>query len=368
METPSLSVSQAISLCNSLLSDLSFHIEGEVANFSISRGKFVFFDLKDEQQEARLGCFMMAYQLSSPLEDGMRVVLDGKPSLYQKSGQFRITVTRVTPKGEGSVKRAFELLVRKLQEEGLFAKERKRLLPRYVTRVGIISSADAAGFGDFKKIAFQRLQGVEFILINVAVQGNDAEPEICQAFDYLNSYFSLDAIALLRGGGSMEDLQAFNSEQVARAITRSKAPVLVGVGHERDITIADYCADIRASTPSNAAQLLLPEESQVREYVVRLTQDGKRKVEQTIHSRRDKTITTCQYTARAVQFNVQQTKMVVQNLVKTINAISPQATLQRGYSVTQAADGTIITSVNQVTPTAAIITHVSDGKIISVTT
>src|SRR5690606_8551447 len=145
---PTISVSQAITLCNGLLQDVTFRIEGEVANYSLSRGKFVFFDLKDEQAESRLSCFMMAYQLSMPLEDGMRVIIEGRPGLYPKNGGFRISVRRVMLQGEGNLKRAFELLKKRLETEGLFAPERKRTLPRFPEKVGIISSRDAAGFRD----------------------------------------------------------------------------------------------------------------------------------------------------------------------------------------------------------------------------
>ena len=364
--TPSLRVSQAISLCNSLLTDLSLKIEGEVANFSINRGKFVFFDLKDEEEEARISCFMMAFNLSTPIEDGMRVIIEGRPGLYQKNGQFRITVNRIEPKGQGSVKRAFELLSKKLEGEGLFASERKRTLKKYVQTVGIISSSEAAGFGDFKTIALQRLPGIQFILANVAVQGRDAESEICKAFDHLNSYYSLDAIVLIRGGGSMEDLHAFNSELVARAIVRSKAPVIVGVGHERDITIADFCADIRAATPSNAAQLLLPTLDEVKDLVIKLTQQGRREVEKTIQYQKEKTLYTCEKNLQKIQTLIEHKQQKVEHLIKNISSISPEQTLKRGYSITFLSNGSLLTDTNQASKGEQITTLLTNGEIQSV--
>jgi exodeoxyribonuclease VII large subunit len=364
---PVLRVGQAITICNTLLSELEFAIEGEVASFSLSRGKFVFFDLKDEQEEARLACFMMAYQMPFPLEVGMRIVVRGRAGLYQKSGQFRISVTNVEARGEGSLKRAYELLRLKLQEEGLFATDRKRLLPRFAEKVGIISSVDGAGFGDFQTIAFQRLPGVKFILANVAVQGKDAETEIVQAFDYLNSSYALDVIVLIRGGGSIEDLHAFNSEPVARAIVRSKAPVVVGVGHERDITIADFCADVRAATPSNAAQLLLPTKEEVEGLVSRLTQEGQRRVERAVQGQRDRVAFTLTRLKQQLQYSVQSKRQRVESLLRTIEVLSPQATLLRGYSITSTADGKSLTP-ERAKSGVSITTRLADAVIQSIIT
>ena len=357
-----LQVSQFIELCNSLFAELPVMVEGEVANYSISRGKFVFFDLKDEAQEARVSCFMMAHQLSSPLEDGMRVVAHGRPGLYQKSGQFRLSCQRVEAKGEGSVKRAFELLKAKLEQEGLFATERKRRLPRFAQRVGIISSSEAAGFGDFKKIAFSRLPGVRFYMANAAVQGVDAEREITQAFDALNG-LPLDAIVLIRGGGSMEDLHAFNSEAVARAICRSKAPVLVGVGHERDITIADYCADVRAATPSNAAQILLPAKEEVLQEALSLTHNGRLRVETALRARRDAVKFRIASQRQSLLNALSQYRLKAVGAIKSVEALSPEATLRRGFSITRDAAGKPLTHVSQAKPGQAITTIVQDGRI-----
>ena len=357
-----LRVSQFISLVNSLLNELPTQVEGEVANFTVSREKFIFFDLKDESEVARLSCFMMTYQLSSPLEDGMRVVVQGQPGLYQKNGQFRLSVTAVEPVGQGSVKRSFDLLKLKLQSEGLFASERKRRLPRFAQQVGIITSVAAAGLGDFKTIAWQRLPGVHYVLANVAVQGNDAVTEICQAFDYLNSHFQLDAIVLIRGGGSMEDLHAYNSEPVARAIVRSKAPVIVGVGHERDITIADFCADVRAATPSNAAQLLVPTLEEVHSMVIHLIGEGKRKVEQAIISNTEKTRYRFETIHNQIVYCIEQCRAKIQAQINTIEAISPQKTLARGYTLTKDSNGKLINSVDQTYQNQLIITTFSHGK------
>jgi exodeoxyribonuclease VII large subunit len=364
---PVLRVYEAIGVCNELFSGLSMSVEGEVANYSLSRGKFVFFDLKDEKEDARLSCFMMVHQLSAPLEDGMRIVVHARPGLYQKNGQFRLSVSGVEFKGEGSVKRAFELLKSKLEAEGLFAAGRKRLLPRYVERVAIISSEDAAGFGDFCTIAFARLPGVQFCLANVAVQGKDAESEICAAFDYVNGHTDTDVIVLIRGGGSMEDLHAFNGEPVARAIVRSKVPVLVGVGHERDVTIADFCADVRASTPSNAAQILLPTRDEVREYVEKLTVSGRIQVERTIQLTRERTVHRVERLDQHMRTALESYRIAVRNRLKSIEGLSPESTLKRGYTLTRTSSGELLTSSHGAKPGTKLVTQFMDGRLESTT-
>lgn len=236
-------------------------IEGEVASFKLNQGKFIFFDIKDEQ--ASVGCFMMAFQLRVPLEDGMKVIVSGSPKLT-KWGKFSLTVRSVRPSGEGAIKKSFELLKKKLELEGLFAPERKRALPALPQRIGVISSTQAAGYGDFIKILDDRWGGLRVDVAHVQVQGADAPDQMIRALEYFNSQEELpEVIVLLRGGGSADDLLAFSDERLVRAIAASRVPTLVGVGHEQDETLADYAADVRAATPSNAAQLLVPDRREI---------------------------------------------------------------------------------------------------------
>jgi exodeoxyribonuclease VII large subunit len=358
-----LSVGQAILFLNTVLGDFALQIEGEVAGFTVNQGKFVFFDIKDEEQEARLSCFMMAYQLTVPLQDGMKVRVDGAPRLHQKSGKFSITAQRVQPIGEGSLKRAFLLLQQKLEAEGLFVAGRKRALPKYPTRVGVISSRDAAGYGDFMRLAQERLPGVTFVFAHCAVQGDGAVESLVAALDHLNECAELDAVVLIRGGGSMEDLHAFNSEPLARAIARSKAPVVVGVGHERDVTIADYCADVRAATPSNAAQLLLPTKEEVLAAVQQTTAQMARVISSHIgrlgsqleEYRRNR----YQGALRMIQLQESQ----LQNRVELISAYAPQRILERGYTITTDKAGRVVRTVQAAPVGAALTTRLSDGCI-----
>lgn len=362
---PLFQVGEAITFINTLFGELDLKVEGEIANVNLSRGKFLFFDLKDEHEEARLSCFAMAYQLSSPLEEGMRVHVTGRPGLYRKNGQFRLSVLRVDPVGEGSLKRAFELLKLKLEKEGLFDQSRKRSLPRIPERVGIISSVEAAGYGDFMRIAEQRLPGVHFVVTHVAVQGVNAEREIIAAFDYLNSHEDLDIIVLIRGGGSIEDLHAFNSELVARAIVRSRTPVIVGVGHEKDITIADFCADVRAATPSNAAQILLPTKEEIVQEVKSDLLALSLQLTQRIANHQALVHTMLQGMFTDIQHSAIIAKERATSLLHTLAALSPHAVLARGFTITYGPGGKVIHKVNQVHRGIALKTQLSDGTISS---
>jgi exodeoxyribonuclease VII large subunit len=241
-------------------------VEGEVSDFRLSQGKWVSFDLKDEEEESVLKCFMTVWQMKIPLEDGMRVVIKGYPKVYERYGQFKMNVQEAVPVGEGALAKAYVLLKKKLEDEGLFADSHKRTLPRFPERIGLITSREAAAFGDFVRILNNRFGGVQVDHAHVHVQGKLAVEEILGAFVYFNKLPASkrpDVLVLTRGGGGLEDLHAFNDEQVARAVFQSKIPVVVGVGHERDESLCDYTADVRASTPSNAAERVVPESREV---------------------------------------------------------------------------------------------------------
>jgi exodeoxyribonuclease VII large subunit len=264
IEGNTLSVSQYLELVNLALrqvpaSDIA--IEGEVSDFRVAQGKWVSFDLKDEKEQAVLKCFMTTWQLTSQIEDGMRIRVKGYPKVYERFGTLKLNVQEVEPVGEGALKRAYELLKKKLENEGLFDQARKRLLPRFPSRVGLITSRDAAAYGDFLRVLNNRWGGILIQFVHVHVQGSEAVSEIVNAFEHFNSLTDDDrpeVLVLTRGGGGLEDLHAFNDEQVARAVYASKIPVVCGVGHERDESLCDFVADVRASTPSNAAERVTP--------------------------------------------------------------------------------------------------------------
>lgn len=241
-------------------------IEGEVADYKVSQGKWVNFDLKDEKTEAKISCFSTVFQLTTPLASGMRIQAKGYPKVFERFGKLSFNVDEVTPVGEGALQKAYELLKKKLADEGLFDVPRKRAIPQFPETIGLITSKEAAAYGDFMRILGNRWGGVTVLHTPVHVQGQFAVPEILAAFAVFNAMppeEQPDVIVLTRGGGSLEELHAFNDEQVARAVFRSLVPVVVGVGHERDESLCDFVADVRASTPSNAAERVVPDRRDV---------------------------------------------------------------------------------------------------------
>lgn len=228
-------------------------LTGEVASFKVNQGKWVFFDLKDE--ESSVSCFMALWDLRMPIEDGMKVIVRGTPKVT-KWGKFSFTVSKIQPVGEGSLKKSFEILKKKLAEEGLFNPEKKREIPKGLSKIGVISSTQAAGYADFIKILNARWGGIKVLVAHTQVQGMDAPEQIIRALRYFNERSEVEAIVIIRGGGSADDLSCFNDEKLVREIAGSKIPVMTGIGHEVDESLADLAADVRASTPSNAAELL----------------------------------------------------------------------------------------------------------------
>jgi len=232
-------------------------IAGEVSSFKINQNKWVFFDLKE--MDSNLGCFMSIYQLKTPLEDGMLIKVRCTPKIT-KWGKFSLTIRSFEPVGEGSLKKSFELLYSKLEKEGLFLESKKRMLTKYPKKIGLITSKQAAAYNDFVTIINQRWSGLTIDHIQVQVQGETAGEQIISAIKQFNHKSEqYDAIVVIRGGGSQEDLQTFNTEPLVRAISASKIPTVVAIGHEDDVCLAELASDIRATTPTNAAHVITPD-------------------------------------------------------------------------------------------------------------
>jgi len=266
-----IQVADYLSLLNTVLHEQvpsnELLIEGEVSDYRVAQQKWVSFDLKDEKAGAVLKCFATIWQITQPIEDGMRVHVKGFPKMYERFGTLKLNVQSIEPVGEGALKRAYDLLKKKLEQEGLFDPSRKRTCPRFPKKIGLITSRDAAAYGDFLRILNNRWGGVEIVHAHVHVQGREAVAEIVEAFSTFSSLPILerpDVLVLTRGGGGLEDLHAFNDEQVARAVYQSSIPVVVAVGHERDESLADFVADVRASTPSNAAERIVPSRADIK--------------------------------------------------------------------------------------------------------
>ena len=238
----------------------SIWIRGELSNFTAHHSGHMYFTLKDEQ--CQIKCVMWKeynVNLFFTPQDGMMVLAQGDITVYERAGQYQLRVLQLQPVGIGDLQLAFERLKEKLAQEGLFDKEHKKSIPTYPERIGVISSPVGAAIQDIITIVNRRFPGTQIILYPVKVQGDGAAGEITQAIDDFNAFGDVDVLILTRGGGSLEDLWAFNEEVVARAIFRSEIPVISAVGHEVDFTIADFVADVRAPTPSVAGELVVPE-------------------------------------------------------------------------------------------------------------
>ena len=331
----------------------SVMITGEVASFKVNQGKWVFFDLKDETTS--VSCFMTLWSLRVPLEDGMKVTVRAVPKLT-KWGKFSLTVDAVKPVGEGSLKKAYELLKKKLAKEGLFDEAKKRKIPEDLTRVGVISSTGAAGYADFIKIVNARWGGMKVEVAHTQVQGMDAPDQIIKALKYFNEHGEVQIIAILRGGGSADDLSCFNDERLVREIAASKIPVICGIGHEVDESLADLAADVRASTPSNAAELLTKDKKEEKEKLVKvmslLGQTFVRKVEQTKNENHDRVakigrgLTTKfieplkvanrdKITAmmKAIRDEYEKKRVLLEQKKKVLSVLNPEDALARGYAI-----------------------------------
>ncbi|MBC7746566.1 exodeoxyribonuclease VII large subunit [Pedobacter sp.] len=344
MEHTPLKVSDCIALINQTL-EYAYPVvlvEGEVSSFKVNQGKYVFFDLKDET--GTLNCFMTVYQLRTPLEDGMKVRVVAAPKLTQW-GRFSLTVRDVQPVGEGSLKRSFELLRAKLEKEGLFAPERKRRLPVMPHRIGVVSSTQAAGYADFINILNARWGGLEVIVAHTLVQGISAPRQIVKAIEHFNQMAEPpEVIALIRGGGSADDLAAFNDEPLVRAIASSRVPIIVGVGHETDTSLADLVADVSAVTPTNAAQLLVPDQKDIERAVNDDVRQMLLLMQRHILAVRQHTDEVLGMSLRRIVRSYEYQVGRVSELSAVLRQLNPRAALNRGYAIVKNAQGLVIGS------------------------
>lgn len=330
---PTFKVSDFLAVVNQSL-DMAFgvvEVEGEVASFKVNHQKYVFFDLKDDT--GSVGCFMTVWQMRSPIEDGMKVVVRAVPKVTQW-GKFSLTISEIRPIGEGSLKKSFELLKAKLDKEGLFDEVRKRSLPEMPSLVAVISSTGAAGYADFMKIAGQRFGGVKFAVANVQVQGMESPKQIVRAIEYFNQLAELpEVIVIVRGGGSADDLATFNDEPLVRAIVSSRVPILTGIGHETDESLSDLAADKAAVTPTNAAQILLPDKAVLIDNIDRKLRLASAHIEQVIEQSQsdiDKIMTSG---FRSVQERMTEAEQQLKHMEQMLRVVDPRAVLERGYAL-----------------------------------
>jgi exodeoxyribonuclease VII large subunit len=306
-------------------------IVGELANFRISKNRWVYFDLKDEN--CTLKFFGTVYQLPGPLEEGMLLKVKGQPRLHNTYG-FSINIQSIMPAGEGTIKRAAELLKAKLTKEGLFELARKRILPYPPERIGLITSKQSAAYSDFIKILKSRWSGLDIELIDVQVQGELAASQIIEAIEQFNAATRPpDALVVIRGGGSPEDLATFNTEPVTRAIARSRAPTLVAIGHERDVSLCELAADQRSSTPSNAAEMLTPDRKQMQSEFSAISKQLRAYMLHRFTSLSKELKQRSTDMESNLKHQLNQAVAVIESKRQLLEAFNPSSILSRGYAV-----------------------------------
>jgi exodeoxyribonuclease VII large subunit len=409
----------------------SLWVEGEISNFATAPSGHCYFTLKDANAQLSAVMFRgVAAKVNFKVADGQQVVARGDISVYERRGQYQIVITQLQPKGLGALQLAFEQLKQKLAAEGLFESARKKTLPALPRRIGVVTSPTGAAVRDFLNILTRRYPNRHVIINPVRVQGDGAAQEIATAIDEFNALDLVDVIVITRGGGSLEDLWAFNEEVVARAIARSRIPTISAVGHEIDFTIADFVADLRAPTPSAAAELVVRAKdelfTELRQFQKRLDYDlrfrlseARRRLADCVLRRpgelvrqyqqrvddldhrlvratdslldtlrnRLKTATGAlklltpqtfvrQFRERVEAHERRLTTALARHrqtirhrlgaLIGKLELLSPKSTLARGYSITRTADGRIVKTVRAVKPGQALRTLVTDGEFDSV--
>lgn len=338
----------------------SVTIEGELANFRISKNRWVYFDIKDDLASVKF--FGTVYNLPGPLEEGMMLRVTGTPRLHPLYG-FSVTIQAIALSGEGTIKKAFELLMQKLTVEGLFADERKRALPYPPQHIGLITSGESAAYADFVKIIGARWGGVRIDVADVQVQGEPAAGQIVRAIEYFNTLGEPpEVLVIIRGGGSADDLQTFNTEIVTRAVAASRIPTLVAIGHENDTSLAELAADVRGSTPSNAAELLVPDRAQILTVLKAVRAEiGRLLSASVVAGKKDITLQK-ELLHHTVENLLDQQREEIQYSRKMLELLNPHAILKRGYAVVR-SNNTVIRSSRAVRAGAALEIVLSDGNI-----
>ena len=359
-------------------------VRGEVSNYKCYPSGHHYFSLKDEQGSIR--CVMFrgdAARLRFKPVNGLSVIAYGRVSVYPRDGQYQLYCTQLMEDGRGALDRAFEELKKKLEAQGLFDPAKKQPLPAYPGRIALVTSPAGAAVRDMIRILRQRWPLTEVLVVPVRVQGEGAAEEIASAIHQVNNRDDIDLIITGRGGGSREDLWAFNEEPVAWAIALSNIPVISAVGHEPDVTISDYVADLRASTPSNAAELAVPDQQQERQRLegltlrlrqameVQLDRDRKelRRLEQSrvlrnpvavVDDQRMRLDGVQRRLAMALERTLRRGRVELAGLAGRVDAMSPLKVLSRGYAIAK-AEGRAVTTVEQVQPGQAMDVLVADG-------
>ncbi len=365
----------------------ALYVRGEISNYKAYPSGHHYFSLKDGEGAIRCVMFKReAMSLRFRPENGMKVIAFGRVAVFPRDGQYQLYCTSLTPEGVGDLHLAFEQLKQKLYADGLFDPAHKKPIPKFPKRIALITSSAGAAVRDMLRILGARWPMAEVFLLPVRVQGVEAPGEICAAVAWANQHQVADLIITGRGGGSMEDLWAFNDENVARTIYHSAIPVISAVGHEPDVTIADFVADLRAATPSNAAELAVPDQNEVavwlRQMEGRLAQAMGRKLESArkdldraarcralqdpmnyVDDKRMVLDYQREKLAAGLNASLNRERQRFGQLASKLDALSPLKVLGRGYAIPQKTDGGVVRSVSDVAPGDGLKLRVADGEI-----
>jgi len=315
-------------------------VEGEISSFRVAKNRWVYFDIKDEY--ATLRCFGTVYMLPGPLQDGMMVRIVCTPRLHPQFN-FSLNIRSIVPVGKGELAKAAELVYKKLEAEGLFTQERKRTVQYPPRKVALISSVESAGYADFVKVSGARWPYMQIDAYDVLVQGASAPEQIIQRITDINqSSTDYDAVVLIRGGGSVEDLSAFSDERVVRAVAGSRVPTCVAIGHEVDESLVELVCDLRGSTPSNLAELMIPDQTSERAWVA----SSFARLNGALGSVLQKANSSIENTEEHLQHRLRQLfsreKEHLIFLATTLELLNPHSVLKRGYSLVKTEKGVIV--------------------------
>ena len=367
-------------------------VKGEISNYKMYPSGHHYFTLKDEG--GALKCVMFkgnALRLRFRPENGMKVIAMGRVTVFPRDGAYQLYCTAMAMDGIGDLYAAFEQLKAKLAAQGLFDPAHKKPIPKYPGTIGIVTSSAGAAVHDMLRILRKRYPLSKVFLLPVRVQGAEAPPEIAAAIRYANHFCLADLLIVGRGGGSIEDLWAFNDERVAYAIYESRIPVISAVGHEPDVTISDFVADLRAATPSNAAELAVPDQDALRQQLDSISASMGAALSRQVRGARQHLNVLAQSPAlvsptgyleqkrqnlqllksrlvAAETHTQEQKKRRFVELTAKLDAMSPLKVLTRGYAMAQTADGSVIRSVTQVDPGDPITVRLTDGSICATVT
>jgi exodeoxyribonuclease VII large subunit len=391
MQTHILTVSQLTSEIKNLLEGNfpDVWVEGEISNLGIPQSGHAYFTLKDEHSQVRAVLFRSSQRsLKFTLQHGLQVICRGRVGVYEPRGEYQLILEYIEPKGVGALQLAFEQLKARLGKEGLFDLDRKKPLPILPRRIGIVTSPAGAAIRDMLRVIKRRHPKVQILIYPVPVQGADAAPAIAGAIRYFNREQNVDVLIVGRGGGSLEDLWAFNEEIVARAVHASTIPIISAVGHETDYTIADFAADLRAPTPSAAAEMVLESEGRFHEQIASLTgtliRTIQRKIERVRATLRENARTLGdprrsleQYAQRIDELvhrislglgqHLRRDRAFLGSLASALDHLNPLSILSRGYSITEkvAPHGGIVKDVSELSLGELLRTRLHKGSVIS---